>query len=244
MRCWPGAPRESYDRVLVLGDLVGYGANPNEVVDRIFDLKPDVMIRGNHDKVATGVEATDSFNRVAAEAARWTQSALTPENRKRVAALPAGSTERGPRHRGLPRDTVRRGHLRVRRGGRGARRSSPLIARSASLDTPTCRSPMCEKPPSSRSCTCNQAARRQPWSTSSSKPGISSTRVRSGQPRDTDPRASYAVYDTKKQRIEIRRVPYANRSGAAADHRGGSPREPGLPARPRPLAARGRRGYS
>ena len=37
-------PRDSYDRLLVLGNLVGYGANPNEVVDRIFDLKPDVMI--------------------------------------------------------------------------------------------------------------------------------------------------------------------------------------------------------
>ena len=55
------APSESYDSLLVLGDLVGLGGNPNEVVDRIFDLKPDVMIRGNHDKVATGIEGADGF---------------------------------------------------------------------------------------------------------------------------------------------------------------------------------------
>ena len=84
------APRDSYDRLLVLGDLVGYGGTPNEVVDRIFELSPDVIIRGNHDKVATGIESADKFNRVAAEAARWTQDTLSPENRKRVAGLPAG----------------------------------------------------------------------------------------------------------------------------------------------------------
>ena len=84
------APRDSYDRLLVLGDLVGYGGTPNEVVDRIFELSPDVIIRGNHDKVATGIESADKFNRVAAEAARWTQDTLSPENRKRGAGVPAG----------------------------------------------------------------------------------------------------------------------------------------------------------
>ena len=50
------APREDYDQLLVLGDLVGYGASPNEVVDRVYALAPDLLIRGNHDKVASGVE--------------------------------------------------------------------------------------------------------------------------------------------------------------------------------------------
>ena len=58
------APRDSYDRCLVLGDLVGYGANPNEVVDRIFDLKPDVIIRGNHDKVAERASTAELVERV------------------------------------------------------------------------------------------------------------------------------------------------------------------------------------
>ena len=86
------APRESYDRLLVLGDLVGYCANPNEVVERIFELEPDAVIRGNHDKVCSGVESADNFNRIAGEAARWTIKALTPANKERVAKLPSGPT--------------------------------------------------------------------------------------------------------------------------------------------------------
>ena len=38
-----------WDRALVLGDLVGYGAEPNAVIDRVRELAPDVIIRGNHD---------------------------------------------------------------------------------------------------------------------------------------------------------------------------------------------------
>ena len=47
--------RKKFDRVLVLGDLVGYGANPNQVVDIIRRLRNAVVIRGNHDKVACGL---------------------------------------------------------------------------------------------------------------------------------------------------------------------------------------------
>ena len=82
--------RESYDHTVVLGDLIGYGANPNEVVDRIFDLGPDLLIRGNHDKVASGVEEPLHFNPSAAKAALWTHNTLTPANRLRVANLPKG----------------------------------------------------------------------------------------------------------------------------------------------------------
>lgn len=83
-------PREAYDRLLVLGDLIGYGASPNEVVDRVRALRPDVLIRGNHDKVASGVESPEHFNFLAAEAARWTFQTLTAENRSYVADLPIG----------------------------------------------------------------------------------------------------------------------------------------------------------
>ena len=81
---------DRWDRVLVLGDLVGYGANPNEVVDRLFELAPHAMIRGNHDKVASGIDDPTHFNDVAATAARWTYDTLTVANRTRVAALRAG----------------------------------------------------------------------------------------------------------------------------------------------------------
>src|SRR5262245_61076801 len=80
----------AYDRVLVLGDLVGYGADPNGVIDRVRTLDPYALIRGNHDKVGSGLESPEGFNAIAKSAIRWTYDALTPENRDWLAALPAG----------------------------------------------------------------------------------------------------------------------------------------------------------
>jgi diadenosine tetraphosphatase ApaH/serine/threonine PP2A family protein phosphatase len=80
----------SYDRILVLGDLVGYGADPNAVVEKVRALRPHAVIRGNHDKVGSGLESPEGFNAVARSAIRWTYDTLTPENRDWLAALPAG----------------------------------------------------------------------------------------------------------------------------------------------------------
>jgi diadenosine tetraphosphatase ApaH/serine/threonine PP2A family protein phosphatase len=79
-----------YDKVLLLGDLVGYGADPNAICDRVRDLKPDALIRGNHDKVGSGVESPEGFNAVARNAIRWTYDNLSAQNRDWLAALPAG----------------------------------------------------------------------------------------------------------------------------------------------------------
>jgi predicted phosphodiesterase len=84
------APPASYDRVLVLGDLVGYGADPNGVIERVRALDPVAVIRGNHDKVACGLDSPEDFNTVARIAALWTMHALTPDNREYLQALPAG----------------------------------------------------------------------------------------------------------------------------------------------------------
>lgn len=79
-----------YDRVLVLGDLVGYGADPNAVIEKVRELDPHALIRGNHDKVGSGLESPEGFNAIAKSAIRWTYDALTPDNRNWLAALPAG----------------------------------------------------------------------------------------------------------------------------------------------------------
>jgi len=84
------AAAQQYERVLVLGDLVGYGPDPNAVVERVRGLEPAGVIRGNHDKAAAGVEDTADFNAVARVAAQWTAQVLTPENREYLAGLPAG----------------------------------------------------------------------------------------------------------------------------------------------------------
>lgn len=84
------ATAAGYDRLVVLGDLVGYGAQPNEVVECIRELEPFAIIRGNHDKVAAGLEESEGFNPIAQEAAAWTFQALTEENRRYLAECPAG----------------------------------------------------------------------------------------------------------------------------------------------------------
>jgi diadenosine tetraphosphatase ApaH/serine/threonine PP2A family protein phosphatase len=81
-----------FDKALVLGDLVGYGADPNAVIERVRALPTAAIIRGNHDKVASGLDSVESFNYLARQAIEWTAATLTPANREWLAALPAGPT--------------------------------------------------------------------------------------------------------------------------------------------------------
>jgi predicted phosphodiesterase len=83
------ASAPSFDSVVNLGDIVGYGASPNEVADRSRELGK-VFVRGNHDKAATGVMDLGDFNPMAAAAAIWTRNALTPENLDWLRDLPHG----------------------------------------------------------------------------------------------------------------------------------------------------------
>ncbi len=82
--------RKHWDKAVVLGDIVGYGANPNQAVEMVRELKPLVAIRGNHDKVCSGVEDGEMFNRVALQAAMWTRQKLTPANLRWLQSLPEG----------------------------------------------------------------------------------------------------------------------------------------------------------
>jgi predicted phosphodiesterase len=84
------APPAEHDGVIVLGDLVGYGAEPNAVVDRVRALEPRAIIRGNHDKAACGIADGSNFNHIARLAAEWTAGQLTPGNRQYLRALPQG----------------------------------------------------------------------------------------------------------------------------------------------------------
>jgi len=72
--------RKRWDKTVFLGDLVGYGAHPNQAVEMVRNLKPLQAIRGNHDKVCSGIENGEMFNRVALQAAIWTRNRLTRNN--------------------------------------------------------------------------------------------------------------------------------------------------------------------
>ena len=79
----------SYDQIACCGDLVGYGPDPNPVVDWVRQNVASV-IRGNHDKAAVGLESLEWFNPIARAAALWTMRELTPENRDYVRMLRKG----------------------------------------------------------------------------------------------------------------------------------------------------------
>jgi len=85
--CLAAAP--AYDRVVNLGDVVGYGASPNEVVARSRALGK-FFVRGNHDKAATGLIDVHDFNPMAGTAALWTRDELSAENLQWLLALPQG----------------------------------------------------------------------------------------------------------------------------------------------------------
>ena len=77
------------DLVVNLGDIVGYGANPNEVIERSRALG-EYFVRGNHDKAAAGLIDLKDFNPIAGLAALWTRDQLTPENLEWLRELPQG----------------------------------------------------------------------------------------------------------------------------------------------------------
>lgn len=84
---------QSFDVHLVLGDLVGYGASPNEVVAAVRELPNLCVVRGNHDKVVATIDDGENFNHVALAAARWTTRNLSEENLAYVRDLPEGPVE-------------------------------------------------------------------------------------------------------------------------------------------------------
>jgi diadenosine tetraphosphatase ApaH/serine/threonine PP2A family protein phosphatase len=83
-----------YEQICCLGDVVGYGADPNAVTEWVRANVPRV-IRGNHDKACCGLEDPLLFNPVARYAAEWTRDTLTPENREYLWNLPAGPMDQG-----------------------------------------------------------------------------------------------------------------------------------------------------
>jgi predicted phosphodiesterase len=78
-----------YDRVVCCGDLVGYGADPDAVVQWVRSNVSSV-VRGNHDKACAGLEDLEWFNPVARLSALWTQAATLPENIEYLRGLAQG----------------------------------------------------------------------------------------------------------------------------------------------------------
>lgn len=78
-----------YDEIVCCGDLIGYGGDPNRVVDWARG-QVSAIVRGNHDRACVGLEDLDWFNPVAKAAATWTHAELSPENAEYIRNLPKG----------------------------------------------------------------------------------------------------------------------------------------------------------
>jgi predicted phosphodiesterase len=85
--CLDEAPE--HDHVVNLGDIVGYGASPNEVVQRSRKIGK-IFVRGNHDKACSGISNMEDFNPVAGLAVIWTRTILSKTNLEWLRALPEG----------------------------------------------------------------------------------------------------------------------------------------------------------
>lgn len=187
-----------YDQILCLGDLVGYGADPNAVVEwaRASSL---VVVRGNHDKDCSSDDSLDHYRAVAMASAIWTRKQLTAVNMEYLRGLP-----RGPlRHEDFdlvhgspadedeyllsPADALATlpflsaqatffGHTHVQGGFLLARRGAREIA--------------------------PETFQLEPDHFYLLNPGAA------GQPRDGDHRAAYVLYDPQTRVVEYRRAEY------------------------------------
>lgn len=73
--------KEEIDKIFCLGDLVGYGGKPQEVIDVIREMNIPCIL-GNHDEAAVGLGDVSHFNQLARQAIEWTMSVLTAESIK------------------------------------------------------------------------------------------------------------------------------------------------------------------
>lgn len=84
------ARRRGIQRFVSLGDLVGYGPHPNQVLDRVLRLRPRVLVRGNHDRVCGSGEHMDGFNGPARQSAEWTHNRLRDDLRRVLVDMTQG----------------------------------------------------------------------------------------------------------------------------------------------------------
>jgi diadenosine tetraphosphatase ApaH/serine/threonine PP2A family protein phosphatase len=204
--CVADAGTRTFDRTLVLGDLVGYGGDPNAVVERIQSLEPAAIVRGNHDKVACGLEQAEGFNAVAKSAAKWTLEALSPEHRDWLCALPAGPIDVDDVVticHGSPfdEDAYIFDELDAVRALKVSHRPLCLFGHTHYPVTFELFNDSFDSVGSAG------APQTQVQMKTGYKYLINPGSV--GQPRDGDPRAAYAIVDTTQRRVELYRTRYA-----------------------------------
>lgn len=212
--------RKRFDQTACLGDFVGYGAEPNQVCDMMRQRRGrKLYIRGNHDRVAAGVEDGEGFNDTARAAALWTRDHLSEANRRFLQELPLGPLERDGLLfcHGSPHDEDDYVFTEAHAGRVLAAYDAPII-----LYGHTHLPAMYWMEPSGRV--------RGGWVRGEGiinlEPGmrylINPGSV--GQPRDRNPATSFAILDSEKRTIRYVRLPYRLEKTQASIMKAGLPR--------------------
>ena len=180
----------SADAILCLGDIVGYGAYPNECCERVR-LAATRSILGNHDRAAIA-DDTSGMNPLAAAAAVWTAEALTPDSKEFISSLKQSSSIEGRRS-----TTIKMFH------------GSDVDPDEYVFD---------EMVDEAMLLRCDAdfvllGHTHIPFMRTFDA-GIVANPGSVGQPRDGDPRASFATLDTEKREVVIHRLEYDIRSAS------------------------------
>jgi len=191
------------DETWCLGDLVGYGPDPNAVIEQVREMTHLTCIMGNHDMAIIGKMAFESFNGDARRSLIWTEKVLTADNMNFLRSLPQSIKVRGEvtMAHGSPRDPLWEYVLNT------------LTARLNfdHFDTPFCfighshiQSMFLLNEEKDR--VTLESVKVNHLITLTPRMLVNPGSV--GQPRDRDPRSAYAIYDTETRQWEARRVPY------------------------------------
>lgn len=195
------AREQGAGRFVCLGDVVGYGADPDACCERVRGLG-GVVVRGNHDHACSHRSPLVWFNPLAAAAARWTRDRLSAENREWLRSLPyEGTSDRAqivhgglddPRHWPylFPGEDVS-AHFRRQKG---------MLCFVGHTHVPVLFAQVEGRV---------RAARLSSFRLGPDEPVKVTVNVGSvGQPRNGDPRACYCLWDTERGVIAPRRVAY------------------------------------
>jgi predicted phosphodiesterase len=210
------------DEVLCLGDIVGYGADPNACI-ALLRGEGIPCVLGNHDACAAGIEEPDGFTPLAKTALLWTREQLTDQNKRFLAGL--------PRHRLVHGACLFHGWVNDW--------DSYLLSRSDASENFGLLAGMAEGPAAGffghthlpavfveeQGEVSGAAASGESAFSADRRMLVNPGSV--GQPRDGDPRAAFAIYDPGRRHLSFRRVVYAVQSAAEKIKQAGLPQELG-----------------
>lgn len=188
------------DAVWHLGDIVGYGPDPNGVVDRLRAIGA-IGVRGNHDAAAVGGLEIEQFNPEARAAMEWTRAAISETTRSWLRALPSARTDgdltlvhgspRDPTWEYLTSAPIARGSFEALSTSHGLNGHTHIPAAFVLADD---RISVVRPRDGDQLAIAGVRTLLNPGSV--------------GQPRDGDPAASYCILDPEAELASWHRVPY------------------------------------